>query len=135
VEDVMSKPKRRRFVTGLDLGQASEFTALAILERTERSVTESERGPWQSHYDVVHLERLPIGTSYGAIRDQLTKRFDEEPLLGSHLAIDHTGVGKAVPNLFRDDQVAAEVHPVRDSRRGRSLCRRRLAHSQEGPRR
>ena len=112
MENLIVALGQRRFVTGLDLGQPSSFTALAILERTDRSVNDNDRGPWQSHYDVVHLDRLAIGTPYAAIRDQLAKRFANPPLERSYLAIDHTGVGKAVLDLFRCKPIAARVLPI-----------------------
>jgi hypothetical protein len=112
VEDVMQRPLRGRFITGLDLGQANGFTALAILERTDRSTNDNNRGPWQSHYDVVHLDRFPMGTSYAAIRDQLAQQFKEPLLRGSRLAIDHTGVGKAVLDLYENRRVTYHVYSV-----------------------
>lgn len=99
-------------VTGLDLGQGRECTAIAILERCERSPSGNIRGPWIVHYDLRHLERLPAGTPYAAIRDQLAERFKKPPLTGTHLAIDHTGVGNAILELFQNDQVNAVVQPV-----------------------
>lgn len=98
-----------RYVTGLDLGQTREFTAIAVLEKTWRWESGNVR---QSHYALRHLDRLPPGTAYTAIRDQLAERFNQKPLAGTHLAIDHTGVGKAVLDLFRDDPVNAEIHPI-----------------------
>jgi hypothetical protein len=118
----MHRPGKRRFIMGLDLGQANSFTALSILERTERPLTQRECEPTQSHYDVVHLDRLPIGTAYVKIRDQLAKRFEEPPLAGSHLAIDHTGVGKAVLELFRHGEVTHDVHPVTVTAGASALC-------------
>jgi hypothetical protein len=98
-------------VTGLDLGQGRDCTAIAILERSYRSVN-AYRGPWVVHYDLRFLERIPAGMPYAAIRDQLAERFTKPELSGTHLAIDHTGVGKAILELFRNDDVEAEIVPI-----------------------
>ncbi len=82
-----------QFVSGLDLGQTSDPTALAVLER--RLVEKAQ------HYNVVHLERFQLGTSYPAIVDRVAGMFDAPPLKGSILAVDQTGVGRAVVDLFR----------------------------------
>src|SRR5262245_15267860 len=53
------------YFSGLDLGLAAEFTALAVLERTRvPDPTDPERTV--GHYAVRHLQRFPLGTSYTA---------------------------------------------------------------------
>jgi hypothetical protein len=108
----MFPPPKPRCVTGLDLGQGRDCTAIAILERSQRTPSGNTRGPWFVHYDLRFLERIPAGTPYAAIRDQLSERFGKTPLAGTYLAIDHTGVGKAILELFRDDEVDAKVVPI-----------------------
>ena len=54
----MSEP---RYILGLDLGEAQDFTAIAILEQGR------PLGARHAHYKVRHLERPPLGTSYPAI--------------------------------------------------------------------
>jgi hypothetical protein len=51
------------YVAGLDLGRPHEFTALAVLERTEELMATN---PSRSvrHYAVRHLERLPPATPF-----------------------------------------------------------------------
>src|SRR5262245_52339349 len=49
-----------RFVLGLDLGQAADFTALAVVERDASDARSLA---------VRHLVRFPPGTPYGAIGD------------------------------------------------------------------
>ena len=51
---------RRRFVTGLDLGQARDFTAIAVLERTRVPPIDPALKA-DNHYAVRHLERRPLG--------------------------------------------------------------------------
>jgi len=52
---------------------------------------------------VVHLETLPLGTSYLQLADRLMDLRDQvEPLARAPLVIDATGVGRAVWQLFVD---------------------------------
>ena len=46
---------RRRFITGLDLGQARDFTAIAVLERTNVPPIDPPLKA-EDHYAVRHLE-------------------------------------------------------------------------------
>ncbi len=57
------------FIIGVDLGQARDFTAIAVLERIEELTGEAAKGRWltQVRYEMPHLERPPLGTSYPAI--------------------------------------------------------------------
>jgi hypothetical protein len=56
----MRHPPEIRYSAGLDLGQAHEFTALAIVERT--TIGDRDRGKHEERsYAVRHLERFTIG--------------------------------------------------------------------------
>ena len=88
------------FYVGLDLGQAADFTALAVLEAVSAEEVERE-------LHLRHLERYPLRTPYKAVaegvaalveklRDLLFMR--DEP----HLLVDNTGVGRAVTDVLRD---------------------------------
>jgi hypothetical protein len=88
-----------KYFAGLDLGQLSDYTALAILEH----VGPGERAslPDQT-FHVRHLHRYPLGTSYPAIVDDVARLFDLPPLNGEVvLSVDATGVGVAVMDLFQ----------------------------------
>jgi hypothetical protein len=124
------------YVTGLDLGQARDFTALAILERiTPTPVTNASgdgevyrvRQRWSGFetipvrpaaprsertYAVRHLQRFPLGTSYPAICDRVATLLAEPPLAGTTLVVDQTGVGRAVVDLIRRSGVAAMIRPI-----------------------
>lgn len=104
-------------IIGCDLGQARDWTALAVLEQYRAPRTDAFT-PSPARYDLVHLERMRE-TSYvdivthvtrllRAIRDRYTirrpeyvRRFrpDAEPNIT--LVVDATGVGMAVTDLFR----------------------------------
>ena len=88
------------FYVGLDLGQAADFTALAVLE-----LANTEEGEQELH--LRHLERYPLRTPYTAVADgvaalvgklrELTPSREEPDLL-----VDNTGVGRAVTDVLRE---------------------------------
>lgn len=108
-----------RFTVGVDLGQASDFTALCVLDRQtarlEPSVLEpykfthpAETEPAPDEYHAVHLERIR-GRSYPSIVAGVESMMGAAPLAGnSRLVLDRTGVGRAVFDMFVD----AGLHPV-----------------------
>jgi hypothetical protein len=116
------------YFVGLDLGQASDYTALAILERTKPTdriyssaeafygldaVPVGETTPKkEKSFAVRHLERFPQGTSYPVICERVVDLFDEPPLLGGTLAVDQTGVGRAVVDMIRRAQPQAIIRPI-----------------------
>ena len=108
------------FVASLDLGKLADFTALAILECEG---TPHEAGiPRQRYsqlaggygtviekqtymgspacFDVVHLERWPLGTTYPAIVEGVGELVRQ---VSGHcsLVVDSGGVGEPVVDLFR----------------------------------
>jgi hypothetical protein len=106
------------FIIGLDLGQASDPTALAVLRRSMLltagglPVRDHRRQP-RFRFDCLHLERYPLGTGYPHVVEMvkaLIERAELQPR--PRLAIDATGVGRAVVDLFLDARLAAVLHPV-----------------------
>jgi hypothetical protein len=113
----------RRWVVGVDLGQSSDPTAIAVLEST-RGVIDTGNS-FQRHtglsiatqkqaerVDVRHLERLPLGTPYPAIVQHVKDLLARPPLngaKGAQLVIDETGVGRAVGDIFDE----AGLSPVK----------------------
>lgn len=81
-------------VVGLDLGQAADFTAIAVVEK----VPAAEVDPL---FLVRHLERLPLGTGYPAVVEHVRAMFEAKELAGATLAVDQTGVGRPVVDLLR----------------------------------
>ncbi len=94
----------RDFIIGVDLGQARDYTAIAILERIEELTGEAAKGRWltQVRYEMPHLERPPLGTSYPAIiarlKDLIARLPAHERL---KIVVDRTGVGRPVVDLMR----------------------------------
>jgi hypothetical protein len=88
------------FYVGLDLGQAADFTALAVLE-----LANTEEGERELH--LRHLERYPLRTPYTAVAEgvvALVEKLRDLSLLRSEpdLLVDNTGVGRAVTDVLRD---------------------------------
>lgn len=96
---------RARYFIGLDLGQSQDFTAIAILERVELI------GPWDpelyAHKKMAamrlrYLERLPLGTPYPEIVEQVAHVARSGELRKQcYLMVDATGVGRPVVDLLR----------------------------------
>ncbi len=82
------------YVLGIDIGQANDPTALALIEHT------LDHKPT---YHLRALHRFPLGTPYPRLVEQITRRLDEKPLAGqTRTAIDSTGVGSPVVDLFKE---------------------------------
>lgn len=92
-----------QFISGLDLGQASDFSALVTVECEPR--TEGWR------FDVRHIHRWKLGTPYPTIIADLTRWFDLQPLHGTTLVVDATGVGRPVVDMIRISAINAIVAP------------------------
>ena len=108
------------FLVGLDLGQSADPTALAVLEKEPilddaGNPTRDGRGHALAAYNVVHLERYPLGLSYpdmvAKVAELLRRPAMQVPGL-PQLAIDATGVGRAVVDQFLGAKLAARVVPI-----------------------
>jgi hypothetical protein len=104
---------RIRYFAGLDIGQLSDYTALAIMERVyvNEDALDVETGV---EHRLVHLDRFELGTPYPEVVGQLKEFFAREPLVGrTRLAVDATGVGLAVfQDLKRARLPVREIMPV-----------------------
>ncbi len=113
------------FFIGIDLGQARDFTAICVLEKT---TLEEQRGfvGWSFDsrraqqertkplYHVRHIERLPLGTPYPAIVEHVQRLLEREPLKdrGVQLVVDATGCGRPVVDLLRKEISQCQVVSV-----------------------
>src|SRR5262245_55333011 len=92
------------YLVGLDLGQLRDFSALSVLERTERypagtlfpEVTKRE-----VHYAVRYIKRWPLSTSYPAIVEDIKGLIARPPLPGCRFVVDAAGVGRAIFDLLK----------------------------------
>jgi hypothetical protein len=99
------------YFSGLDLGQAGTFTALAVLQRSLGQHPQNEqRLAWQ--YAVRHLGRYPLGTAYHAILTDVVEKFGAPPLWQTRLVLVQTGVGQPVVEAFQRAALPAIVQPV-----------------------
>jgi hypothetical protein len=101
---------RPAYFCGLDLGQSHDFTALAVVERPAPDGGKAAQRP--PVYAVRHLERFELGTSYVAVARAVARRLEAEALKGCTLAIDATGVGRAVYDIFKEARLPARLHGV-----------------------
>ena len=124
-----------RYYCGVDLGQQADFTAIAVAERLEvgtgqyeadRTVIRYEprtgiMGPGTKeqtlrHYHLRHLERLPLGTPYPKVVEHVEALITRLPLHQQvALAVDATGVGLPVVDMFLADDVQRRTGLARDS--------------------
>jgi hypothetical protein len=99
---------------GLDLGQSADFTALAIIECV-RTITDGTDEI--TKLNVIHLQRWQLRTSYPAIVADVVKMINglkeyQSPDYKPVLAIDATGVGAPVVDLFKRERINAEFKPI-----------------------
>lgn len=95
------------YFIGLDLGQAQDFTALSVIERSGESIEDYK-------FNCLHLQRWTLRTTYPAIVAETIKLLGSAQL-ASHpktLAIDNTGVGAPVVDLFRRESIGAKLKPI-----------------------
>lgn len=96
---------------GVDIGQKRDPTAVCVAEGEWREGD----GRIEPHFNVRHLERLPLGTPYpqvveriARITDQVMARTGERPTV----YVDSTGVGQPVVDLLRERVQSGVVVPV-----------------------
>jgi hypothetical protein len=101
----MTNLRKRKpgYFVGLDLAQAQEPSAIAVLERTTTPDTADAKREL-TIYSVRHLERWPPGTTYTTMIERVVSMFSKPPLRNMKLVIDQTGVGRAVVDLLRDEK-------------------------------
>ena len=100
-----------KFFSGLDLGQAQDYSAMAVVERIAEPDPE-RKGKFVYRFDVRHLHRWALGTPYPQVVADVGRWFAGAPLKGTQLAVDQTGVGRAVVDLFRASGVGAALCPL-----------------------
>jgi hypothetical protein len=105
-----------RFFVGLDLGQAVDYTAFAVLER-QVTLGELDRATYERP-EVVSLrlryvERMALDTPYPAVVERMYEVVRSSDLLGRcDLVVDGTGVGRPVVDFVQTAGVGCRVWPV-----------------------
>jgi hypothetical protein len=109
---------RTNYFVGLDLGQKQDPTALAVVEWAEYV------GAWdavafenrkETSLSLRHLERMPLGTPYPEVVYRAVSTMRSRQLAGGecrHLVVDGTGVGPAVVDLLRQEDLQSQLWPV-----------------------
>jgi hypothetical protein len=105
-----SRAQKPTYFCGLDLGQQQDFSAFVVLER---------RGFTGQNYtfDCRYLHRWQLKTSFVEIVTDTTRWMNSESLnKGVHsrttLAIDKTGCGAPVYDLFKREKMPARLVPI-----------------------
>jgi hypothetical protein len=111
-----------RYVIGLDLGQASDYSAMSFVEM-------HQQGESKPTFDVTYLHRWPLGTPYPKIVEGVGKLLGEDRFMrrvhgGRYtedrkelrhpitLAVDATGVGRPVVDMFRDAHLPGSLQSI-----------------------
>ena len=115
---MLPKYSPRRYSVGVDLGQANDFTAIAVLEKTiapPETAMFSPVGESPSNrlvegsivYDLVYLKRPKLGTPYDTIAKKvadLVCKLEPQGAFGElgqvTLSVDGTGVGRGVVDML-----------------------------------
>jgi hypothetical protein len=92
------------FYLGLDLGQASDYTALAVLQKLEETA---------EPHQLRHLQRFALGTPYTDIVPAVGRFVAAVARQGDcTLVVDQTGVGRALVDMLRDAPMLSRLVPV-----------------------
>jgi hypothetical protein len=110
--------EQKFFYLGVDLGQASDYTALALLEKSFVIDPAPHSYKMVPSYSCTYLDRARE-TSYPDIVDQIKTLLRNPKLADAKLVCDETGVGRPVCDLMEE----AGLHPVRVNITGGSQVR------------
>jgi hypothetical protein len=96
-------PADEAFIAGVDLGQSQDPTAIIVMRHTRVPLEtwrvddkkRTTRQDIEEHFDVVHAERLPLGTPYPDFVAHVREVLSRPPLCDRcYLVIDESGVGR-----------------------------------------
>ncbi len=125
-EIVTTTTTEKSLFIGLDLGQAQDFSALAVIESVRIVTTAKEAGEEVNcdntkdvltELNCIHLQRWQLRTSYPSIVADTVRMIngldpsrspDRKPVL----CVDATGVGAPVVDLFRRERINVELVPI-----------------------
>ncbi len=117
----MVKLPPKRYSIGVDLGQANDPTAVAVLEKTVAPPATAMFNPVGEHpgsrfvegdlvYDLIYLKRPKLGTPYDVIAERvadLAEKLEPKGAFGEighvTLSVDGTGVGRGVVDMLRSE--------------------------------
>lgn len=110
------------YFVGIDMGQVVDSTAIAVIERRRmvprerlhRSVIEeaqAEARKAEHRLDLVHMHRIPLGTSYPQQREIISDLLQRPILRGEPVYLDATGVGLG-PFQFLKEAGIRNLHAI-----------------------
>jgi hypothetical protein len=115
----ISSRKVDAWVVGVDLGKMNDSTAIGIIHHTIQGTdkwnVDHARQTWRQEaiqrFDLVHLQRLPLGMNYVAQAHAIGEIMQREPLKSANakLVVDQSGVGVGVIDLME----ANGLRPIR----------------------
>src|SRR3712207_4338034 len=117
------------FYFGADIGQANDPTAICVVRVPDPEPPSNRRWPFRDLdpdpdsppiFQVLHLERLPLGTSYPRVVNRIAQRMQAAPGDDHIVCIDHTGVGRPITDLL----VQRGLHPIPITIRGANAVSR-----------
>jgi hypothetical protein len=105
-----------RFYLGLDLGQAQDYSAIAVAERRIELTGTRDPVTYANHTRmrvlVRHLERLPLRTSYPDVVTRVRDVVQKFQGLKLEIYVDATGVGNAVHDMLHAARLGVHVFGV-----------------------
>jgi hypothetical protein len=106
----LANAQKPTYFCGLDLGQSADYSALVILERRGSS-------PQNYTFDCRHLHRWQLRTPYpeivaGTVRWMNSEAVNKSARERATLAVDKTGVGAPVTDLFKREKMHARLVPI-----------------------
>jgi hypothetical protein len=102
------------FLLGVDIGQQVDYTALALVERTQAGPSHPHddgvypvpEAPPPAQYTVRHLQRLDLHTRYPVIVERLCAMLTRPASSGRvTVLLDVTGVGRGILDMFSSARV------------------------------
>lgn len=110
------EPVGSRYFLGLDLGQARDYSALAIAERRVERTGVKDPVTWlertATRVIVSHLERFPLRLAYHDVVTRvaaIARSFKGQPF---EVLLDSTGVGGVVREILRRAQIGCTIYGV-----------------------
>lgn len=102
----------RHFFVGIDVGQVNDWTAIAVVERVRPVVkvgidlglvaaARAQVKETPARLDLVHLQRIPLGTLYPKQVDVIANLLRQPALAGVTSLIDLTGVGRGPFDMLK----------------------------------
>jgi hypothetical protein len=109
--------EKPRYTMGVDLGQAQDYTAVAVMESARVVLPERDPITWSFREETVHAvrhaERVPLEVPYPDVVAHVKKLVLSAAAAGPMaVVVDATGVGAPVVDLLRQGGLGCRVIPV-----------------------